>query len=222
MLWRLLQEVGRLLEDVLSLRLGAGSAAPPGAAAGGCAALRPVPVVGPVLLGAGLELDGGLRLLVGRRGRRGGSGRDLGLDGRGLLRPRVLRRGLLGERLGLLELLVALEDVVVLDDGRLRLPPACRLGRGGRGSIAAGSATVAAASLAVGASSEGVRRAGPSASCSRRATSAASAPWRRLSSRCSRMASSSSPISPDSLPGGDDLVLPGALGLVEGRRRRPR
>ena len=35
---------------------------------------------------------------------------------------------------------------------------------------------------------------GPSASCSWRATSEGSAPWRRLSSRCSRMASSSSPI----------------------------
>ena len=45
--------------------------------------------------------------------------------------------------------------------------------------------------LAAGA---GSRRAGPSASCSRRATSPGSAPWRRLSSRCSRIASSSSPM----------------------------
>ena len=43
------------------------------------------------------------------------------------------------------------------------------------------------------------RRAGPSASCSWRATSPGSAPWRRLSSRCSRMASSSSPMARQTL-----------------------
>ena len=65
------------------------------------------------------------------------------------------------------------------------------------------------------------RTGAPSASRSWRETSSGSAPWRRLSSRCSRMASSSSPMPRlERLLGPDRTVLPGPLGAVQGGVRR--
>ena len=186
MLGRLLQELRRLLEHVLALGL----------------------VVGgdDVLGGRGLGLGvGAARGLGGRLGPgRGGldllerelARRLLDLDSAGLRRGRRRPRGppaRLGSGSGSMWWIgasrrssavtsscsrrVVDEEIVVRD-------------RRGAGSAATGSSTAAGA---------GSRRAGPSASCSRRATSPGSAPWRRLSSRCSLIASSSSPMAPQTL-----------------------
>src|SRR4051794_21983526 len=73
------------------------------------------------------------------------------------------------------------------------------------------SSTASIGSSAMGASATGSRLAGPSASCSRRATSPGSAPWRRLSSRWSLIASSRSPMARHTL-----AAAPASLHLRRG------
>src|SRR4051794_6588146 len=102
---------------------------------------------------------------------------------------------------------------------------------GGAGSSAAAGASSAGSTVVAGSSAGGaptsppadgwansLRCPGPKASCSWRATSSGSAPCWRLSSRCSRMASSSSPIAtsfPFSLLRLHGAVLPRTLRLIQ-------
>ena len=130
--------------------------------------------------------DLGLRLHVGRRelGRRLAGGR-LGARRRPPATARRGGAGGLGLRLGRRGLRLGLERRLGLMLGRLGGRLLRRRGAGGAGSACTPSGRA-----------NSPLRGSPSASSSCRATSSGSAPRRRLSSRCSRMASSSSPIRP--------------------------
>ena len=137
------------------------------------------------VLALGRRLGGG-RVLDRRAGRRTTGLASSGSTA-GSARPRASPRGGVA-RLGLAARARARRTAVV---GRLRRG----LGRSrGLGVARRTAAAPRRARPRRAAPANSPRCGGPSASCSRRATSSASAPRRRLSSRCSRMASSSNPI----------------------------